>query len=230
MKPSLSIVVPVLNQSVHTQNLCGFLQRYSANLPGLELIIVDNASTDDTREVVERAKQWADYAILYMRTSHNLGYGTAANRGMQIAMADHIVVTNNDIVPAGEDMFCFVPGILGDRKVLGCARYLLGNGYAGYSYAEGWCLAFHQRFLDEVGGFREDFFLYFEDVELSYRALHNGYSIEPLPLSVRHIGTQSRGEIADPWAETHKSQAIFEAIHAGQDYAPRPMAGRLWKA
>jgi GT2 family glycosyltransferase len=55
--------------------------------------------------------------------------------------------------------------------------------------------------LDEIGAFDEDFFLLFEDVDLSQRARHHGEKILFLPdVRVLHKGSASIGGLASPVA------------------------------
>lgn len=73
MKPLLSICIPTYNRARLLESALNALApQINAHYPEVELIISDNASTDSTREVVER---WQDQApIRYHRNSDNLGF------------------------------------------------------------------------------------------------------------------------------------------------------------
>lgn len=63
-----------------------------------------------------------------------------------------------------------------------------------YDYLSGAFLFFNSNFLKEVGMFDEDFFLYFEEVDLIYRASKKGYKLYYIEDSiVIHKGGQSTG-------------------------------------
>ena len=60
---------------------------------------------------------------------------------------------------------------------------------------------YSKNLLDDLGGFDEDFFLVFEDVDLSLRARHHGESILFLPeVKIRHKGSATFGGHLSPAA------------------------------
>jgi GT2 family glycosyltransferase len=67
----------------------------------LELIVVDNASADGTREYLAALSE-RDSRIRVVRNDGNRGFGPAVNQGLGAAGADVLVVLNNDtVVPPG---------------------------------------------------------------------------------------------------------------------------------
>jgi N-acetylglucosaminyl-diphospho-decaprenol L-rhamnosyltransferase len=67
----------------------------------LDIVIADNGSTDDAPE---RASRRPDVRLL--RTGGNLGYGKAANLGVQATSSDWVVIANPDVI--------WTPGSLDD--------------------------------------------------------------------------------------------------------------------
>ncbi len=61
--------------------------------PSVELVVVDNASTDDPLEVAQRWKG----AGFYLQLDSNHGYGAAVNSGVEAATSPAVVVLNADI-------------------------------------------------------------------------------------------------------------------------------------
>ncbi len=71
---------------------------YLANdYPNFELIVIDNGSTDATRDYVQ--EKWPEVRVL--RTEKNLGYSGGFNFGLHFAFkeqqADYVLITNNDV-------------------------------------------------------------------------------------------------------------------------------------
>lgn len=85
------------------------------------------------------------------------------------------------------------------------------------------CLVVHGELLDRMGGFAEDFFLYWEDVELSYRAVRSGGSlVVRRDLRVLHDegGTQGaqvgRAKSATYYRWNCRNRLLFAARHLGR--------------
>jgi GT2 family glycosyltransferase len=67
----------------------------------LELVVVDNGSTDGTREYLAALAEH-DPRMRVLRNNENRGFPPAVNQGLQAASGDILVVLNNDtIVPPG---------------------------------------------------------------------------------------------------------------------------------
>ena len=61
--------------------------------PGAEVLVVDNASGDDTVARVRREHP----AVRVIELERNLGYGAAANVGVEAARGDFCLVLNQDL-------------------------------------------------------------------------------------------------------------------------------------
>jgi len=59
-----------------------------------EIIVVDNASTDGSLERVAKI----DPDVVTVETGGNLGFGSAANRGLAVARGEYVAVLNPDVV------------------------------------------------------------------------------------------------------------------------------------
>jgi GT2 family glycosyltransferase len=93
MSPSISIIVPVHNGAALTRSC---LDAVLADLPdGCELIVVDDASTDSTADLL------ASYgsAIRPLALPRNLGYAGACNAGAAEASGEALLFLNNDTEP-----------------------------------------------------------------------------------------------------------------------------------
>ena len=94
-RPTVSIVVLTWNQLDYTRQCIDSLMRHTEQ--PYELILVDNGSTDGTREYLR--------SIAHARVvlnDQNLGFAAGNNLGFAIATGDFVVLLNNDaVVTAG---------------------------------------------------------------------------------------------------------------------------------
>lgn len=186
-----------------------------------ELIIIDNASTDDSVAV---ARRLAPEALL-IESSRNVGYGPAINTAVRRAQGEWLVIGNADlVVPEGgmdalpevlaalpADVALAGPTLLDDEGrlslsagffptlatlVLGLARqcrhrkYLPRRRHVGgaVDWVTGACLFARSRPLRQAGGFDQEFFLYYEDVDLAQRLSQDGQRCMYTPtLRVMHL-------------------------------------------
>ena len=91
------VVVPVFNQLSYTVGCLESLN--AAGIPDSQVVIVDNASTDGTKEfLAERSK------LRVIRNSENRGCGFAWNQGVEASSALWTVLLNNDVLVAQQWM------------------------------------------------------------------------------------------------------------------------------
>lgn len=96
MSMSVSIVIPVHNQWELTKNC---LSSLAASLPdqGVEIIVVDNASSDATEEsCAALGEQLFGQRFRYHRMEQNRNFGPASNFGAQISRGEYVLFLNND--------------------------------------------------------------------------------------------------------------------------------------
>lgn len=100
LHPKVSIVVVTYN-NVHLTQGCIQSLLQNTTYPHYELIIVDNASSDDTRNYLRYlSRTQANVSIVL--NERNLGFAAANNQGLKLATGDYLVLLNNDtVVPKG---------------------------------------------------------------------------------------------------------------------------------
>ncbi|MFA9394509.1 MAG: glycosyltransferase family 2 protein [Halodesulfovibrio sp.] len=92
MKILLSIVVPTYNSRDYLIPALTSLVNQTYQL--LEIIVVNDGSTDDSLEIIERFAE-ADARIIILN-QENKGYGAACNLGMQHAKGDYLAIFEPD--------------------------------------------------------------------------------------------------------------------------------------
>ena len=168
---------------------------------GDELIVVDNASADDT---VARVRRLAPRARVLVQGS-NLGFAAACNAGAAVAGGELLVFLNPDAVVAGgfadairrplERGWDAWMGVVtaGDAlNTTGGIVHFTGIAWSGQvgeplaaapvdpgevAFASGACLAVPRERWRDLGGFAPEYFMYCEDVDLSLRAWLWGGSV-----------------------------------------------------
>jgi O-antigen biosynthesis protein len=93
-----SIIIPVYNQVNYTQSC---LEELGKTLPHDfrgEIIVVDDASSDETAEVLKRFEA-ADPRIKVLRNAQNAGFIASCNRAAGEASGEIIIFLNNDTLP-----------------------------------------------------------------------------------------------------------------------------------
>ena len=179
--------------------------------PALEVILVDNGSTDSS---VEQAERCFGDKLLVIRNAKNEGFargnnvGFAAARGEWVFLMDSDAVCDPDVI---EELMRFVAdkpdvGQLACRVVQADKPHIFDSAGLllypdGVSRSRGWqekdqgqydrpeevlaphgcACALRKLMLDRIGGFDEDFFCYFEDLDLGVRGQLAGWKCWYVP-------------------------------------------------
>lgn len=93
-RPRVSIIIPVFNKIDFTRACLEALQE-NTPVPLYETIVVDNASTDGTAELLQQQYP----AIRLIRNEVNQGFAKACNQGAHAAQTDILLFLNNDTEP-----------------------------------------------------------------------------------------------------------------------------------
>jgi len=93
-----SIIIPVYNNSIYTSKCLEQLKRTLPSDYVGEIIVVDDASTDDTSSLLRRWHE-QDKRIKVVHNERNLGFIHSCNRGAEAATEDVLVFLNNDTLP-----------------------------------------------------------------------------------------------------------------------------------
>jgi GT2 family glycosyltransferase len=204
MNKILSIVIPVFNKYNFTKSC---LQDLSQLSDDHEIIIIDNGSTDETQAELEKNSR-----IIYLRNEVNLGFSKACNRGYDEATAPNVLFLNNDVRVKSdhstwtEYLFkgtgnCLVGPTMGQLDNQLNFVQEANKVLPGKSYMSGWCLASTKETWNRLiinnyqGPFSEEFFCYFEDTDLSFRARQLNIPMQVVELPVVHFGKVSSKQL-----------------------------------
>ncbi len=124
----LSIIVPLYNEETLIVDLLDKLGRvrWPSFVAGVEIVVVDDASTDRSHEVMMRYVQ-SRTGIRFHRQDRNRGKGAAVRKGAELATGDHLLVQDADLELDPND----IPSLLEAMRELGVpfvngSRYLPG--------------------------------------------------------------------------------------------------------
>lgn len=165
-----------------------------ANRDGVEFILSDNASSDDTVSVFMNSNLKNKVLIRY---GINTGFGYPHNMALKVAKGKFFIVLNNDIVIHQPNWLDELLSPLANKNVAlsgvsgtPCSLKPDGNGYVGTTidYVEASCMAARTDLLRERGLFSPSMKkYYFEDSDLSLRYRQMGYEISHVPINHTHI-------------------------------------------
>jgi glycosyltransferase involved in cell wall biosynthesis len=124
LKPYLSVVIPAYNEAAALKVLLPEMQQALAkDFPGqFELIVVDDASTDDTSAVLARCEM----PVVLFRHDKQRGSGASRKTGSRQAQGELCAWIDGDGTYGVEDLLALVAHIEGYDQVIGMRRTEFG--------------------------------------------------------------------------------------------------------
>lgn len=184
----ISIVIAVHGQSRYTVSVLKELKQY---VPKAEIIIVDNASPDNTLEKIK------DFNVKIIKMESNESLAKAWNAGLAEATGDVLAVLNNDVklMPDGISRLAQMAWEVGISGASGChvnpdsLFFVAHVDDPGSDYVAGHAMFFRRDVFEEVGGFDEHMKpAYCEDSDWCFRARSKGFSWGFCQDALYHIG------------------------------------------
>ena len=198
-----SIVIPNLNGAGWLKDSIESI--FAQTEQDFELIIVDNASTDESLAIAESYVGRHNYTLI--KNDRNTGFSAAVNTGIKAAKGEFVVLFNNDAFAEPDWLKNLIATAQTDDKIFAVQSLMIrhferdicddagdyvtlfgwackrGDGMYWKRYTKpqrifsacGGASLYRKSILDEIGLFDENFFAYFEDVDISWRANSLGY-------------------------------------------------------
>ncbi|RIX26615.1 glycosyltransferase [Amnibacterium setariae] len=217
--------------------------------PSLRAVVVDNRSTE--RERLRLSALAAEEGWATVLPDANLGFGAGMNLGVAAAFedgAEAVLLLNPDAAIDRRAVRLLGETVRADPMALAAPRierpdgslWSVGHlldlrdgtmrsarrgapGADAQQWLTGACLLMHRRLWDAAGGFADDYFLYWEDVDLSARVLAAGGRLVVVDDAVAvHAegGTQGNGIRTAGTAKSPtyyywnvRNRQVFAALH-----------------
>jgi GT2 family glycosyltransferase len=236
--PSVSVVIVNYRGADHTITCLDAVRELDWPPEALEVIVVDNASGDDSVERIRAAHP----GVTVIPLKENTGFAAGCNRGVAAASGTYVAFLNNDGRPDGAWLAAAVEALEGAGSVACVASKVLdweghaidfvGGGLSFYGhgfkrhvgepdggfedeadvlFASGAALVIDASVFRDVGGFDEHYFMFFEDVDLGWRLWVRGYRVRYVPRSIVYHHHHASMSGVSPWREHYllERNALF---------------------
>jgi glycosyltransferase involved in cell wall biosynthesis len=208
MKIPVSVIINVFNEAGTIEREireihAGIIQR----LPGSELIVAEDGSTDGTKEILARLK--TELGIIHSTSAQRKGYAKAFRDAVALAKNSYVFFSDTGGKQDFADFWKLYPF---------CDQYGIVSGYRTgrrdqlYRRLMTWTynfllrLYFHVQFRDADAGFRIYQFAVIRKIanetwvnchlissELALRAVYSGFEVKEVPVLYRQRAGTSRG-------------------------------------
>ncbi|MEG2661017.1 MAG: glycosyltransferase [Oscillospiraceae bacterium] len=219
-------IVLVTYNSINWLNGCvKAIANAKYDLARLNLIFVDNASCDDTVNMLHQLKLehsgFGGFEIIQNRT--NKGFGAACNLGADSGKSPFIFFLNTD-TEVYPDLFCMLDDAMAAHAAAAyeCRQLPFETGHhidpvtLCTSWASGAALVVKRELFTAISGFDENLFMYCEDVDLSWRIRATGADIVYVPTArVTHYSYQNDGPKLSEYAGSFYGNLLLRYKYGG---------------
>jgi len=238
---SVGIVIVNWNDYENTANCLKSLS--SISYSDYDIYLVDNASDSDS--YAKLCDEFP--AVNFLRNNINRGFAGGCNSGIRAAINDgceYILLLNNDTIVTPEFLTPLVQTARERERaaIVGGKIYQISNNSVWYSggkmsrftgkpshihedregvfetdFVTGCLMLLTRDFLKEQGNLVEDYFLYYEDVEISCRAQRSGWELYVNCSSIIHHdcgGSTDEAETASPTRAYYATRNRFKFLRS----------------
>jgi len=224
-QPHISLIVVTYNSAARLPDFFAAIEM--TRDAAYEVLAVDNASSDGTAQmIVERYPQ-----ARLLANAENLGFGRACNQGARAARGELLVFLNPDVIVTPDWLAILArhmrehpdagiicpttldidqqqtPNDVETLKRSNVPTFQRSNSVADTATVPGCAMMVRREAWEQLGGFDERFFLYWEDTELCWRTWLLGWRVlEDLEACVYHERGGSAG--GRRWDEERTKNAL----------------------
>lgn len=190
--PAITVCIVTYNSEAWVRDWVKALADLNYPRPKLKLSWVDNGSTDETINQLNKAllefgfKDFANTLII----QENLGFGAGQNLAVQKAETNYVLIINPDTKLETNSLRYAVNFAVKDFDDISCWEFAQTphehpKYYDPVTLETSWnshaCVLVKRSAFLKAGGYDETLFMYGEDVELSYKLRANRYRLRYLP-------------------------------------------------
>ncbi len=236
--PFVSVIIVNYNSASYALDCIRSLQRQIG--VQLEIIVIDNASQDDSLSILQA--QLTDQ-IKLIQSPTNLGFGRANNLGAAQASGEYLLLLNPDtVIDEAHSIEYLVDALLENSKIGLMAplvveprknkqvvarrsypsqRYLkhtkkLKNLPGQIAWVLGACMLIKRDLFSQINGFDADYFLYGEDIDICLRIRLAGYVIGFTDaVKITHVSGASEigADSYEKWLRKRRGLYLFFIKH-----------------
>jgi GT2 family glycosyltransferase len=222
LQPTVSVIVLNYNGKKYLDNCFSSLDRMSYPKSRLEVILVDNASSDGSVAYVSQKYPWVNVLSL----NKNYGFTGGNNAGVNMSKGEYVVFLNNDVmvddnwlseltkivlenpdtILTSKSLFIDKPKIIdhvGSKATIIGRSFCINFGRKDDNLEKGpkfvvqpygASMLVKKDIFEKIGKFDEDYVTSLEDTDFGLRAWLLGYEIMYVPSSVfYHVGGGTGG-------------------------------------
>lgn len=239
MLPKVSIVVLNYNGREHLATCLESLLALNYPRERLEVILVDNGSVDGSVRYVTNEFP----TVELIKLPNNLGFAQASNIGARAAQGEYVAFLNNDMRVDNQWLMKLVRAIQPEDVVSVGSRILTWDGsepdFAGGTasfygmgfqpedsstedrgalmevlFVCGGAMLINRDIFLNTGAFDEDYFAYFEDVDLGWRLWVLGYRVLLVPQAIAYHRGHATGKkfASERRALLYERNALFTIL------------------
>ncbi len=194
-KPLVSILIVTYNSEEYLEACLKSI--FLNNYPNFEVLLVDNNSTDKSKTIINKYKRKYSQKVFVRFENKNLGYAKANNLAAKMAQGEYLFILNPDTIvekdflsplvkeTQKENIVAVQPIVyLFDKETINLTGKV--THYLAFDWLEnfktkhtpkkqqiyslsGSGILLDKEIFFEVGGFDENYFMYYEDSDLSWK-------------------------------------------------------------